>query len=263
MIYFLRKPKMQSQLRLQNRAVVITGGNSGIGFATAKKVIEEGGISIIVGRDKEKINSACTVLGANSVGFTCDISIVDEITLLFEKIERQFEMIYGVVANAGHSVLEPMEIVTAKSFDLSMNTNLKGAFFTVQKAVPLMKKGGSIVLNASLAAYRTFENAAIYSATKAALVSLAATLALELAKLNIRVNSVSPGTVLTPLFNKLGMTEEEIKDFILHYKQKISLERAGTPGEIANVISFLLSDESTFVTGTDILVDGGLANCIK
>lgn len=250
-------------MRLQDKIIVITGGNSGIGFATAEKIIEEGGIPIIVGRDEKKINQACAVLGKKAVGFTCDVTLVSQISELFKKIGHQFDCIHGVVANAGAALLEPIEAITEKSFDASLQLNLKGAFFTVQKALPLMTKGGSVVLNASLSAHRTFENGAIYSATKAALVSLSSSMALELAKYKIRVNSVSPGVIVTPFFDKLGLTEDEIRGHMLQYRKKMSLERPGKPEEIANVIAFLLSDESSFITGTDILADGGLANCVK
>lgn len=250
-------------MRFNEKIIVITGANSGIGFATAKKVIAEGANAIVVGRDEKKIKLACAELGKNSHPFICDVSIVDDVSLLFEKIAQQFKVIHGVVANAGQAILESIEKITESSFDASIDINFKSAFFTAQKALPLMREGGSIVLNASLAAHRTFQNGAIYSATKSALVSLAASMALEFAPYQVRVNSVSPGTVMTPLFNKLGMDDREIKQFIFHYRKRISLERAGTPDEIANVIAFLLSDESTFVTGTDILADGGLANCVK
>lgn len=250
-------------MRLQNKIILITGGNSGIGFATAEKVIKEGAIAIIVGRDENKIKMACDALGKKARGFTCDITVVDEITKLYENISKQYEIIHGVVANAGSALLEPIESITEKSFDASIQLNLKSAFFTVQKAIPFMKQGGSVVLNASLSAYRTFENGAIYSATKAALVSLSSSMALEYAKYKIRVNSVSPGVISTPFFDKLGMTADEVKRHLLMYRTKMSLERVGKPEEIANVIAFLLSDESSYVTGTNILADGGLANCIK
>lgn len=250
-------------MQLQKKIIVITGGNSGIGFATAEKVIKEGGISVLVGQDEKKINHACEALGKNAVGFTCDVTIVAEIAALFQKIGEQFESIHGVVANAGAALLEPIEDITEKSFDASLQLNLKGAFFTVQKAIPLMKHGGSVVLNASLAAHRTFEKGAIYAATKAALVSLSSSMALELAQYKIRVNSISPGVIETPFFDKFGLTADELRRHMLHYRKKISLERTGKPAEIANVIAFLLSDESSYITGTDILADGGLANCVK
>lgn len=247
----------------QGKLIVITGGNSGIGFATAEKIVNNGGTPIIVGKDSKAIAKAIDKLGDKAKGYVCDVSQIDEIKKLFAQIASSYDEIHGIVANAGNAILEPVLEVTPDSFDKTVNTNFKGVFFTVQQAVPLMKSGGSIVLTSSLAAYQAFANAAIYSATKAALISLAATMALELAKFNIRVNSVSPGTVITPIFDKLGMSKKEVADFISHYKQKISLERPGSPTEIANVISFLLSNESSFVTGTDILADGGLANCVK
>lgn len=250
-------------MRLQDKMIVITGGNSGIGFATAEKVIKEGGIPLIVGRDEKKVHQACCALEKKAVGFTCDVTMTEEICELFKKIGHQFDCIHGIVANAGAAVLEPIEAITEKSFDASLQLNLKGAFFTVQKALPLLKKGGSIVLNASLSAHCTFQNGAIYAATKAALVSLASSMALELAKDKIRVNSVSPGVITTPFFDKLGLTEDQIRGHMLQYRKKMSLERTGKPEEIANVIAFLLSDESSFITGADILADGGLANCMK
>jgi NAD(P)-dependent dehydrogenase (short-subunit alcohol dehydrogenase family) len=138
--------------RLKDKIIVITGGNSGIGYSTAEKVIAEGATAVIVGRDSEKVKNASSKLGEKAKGFVCDVSNSDEITSLFKKIGQSFDKIHGVVANAGIAVLENVEKVSEKSFDLSINTNLKGAFFTAQKALPLMREGGSIVFNASVAA---------------------------------------------------------------------------------------------------------------
>lgn len=250
-----------SQL-LRNKVIVITGGNSGIGYAVAEKVIAEGGIAVIVGKDHEKISLACDQLGKCSIGFKADVTQINEIDNLYHSLSEQFPTIHGVVVNAGVAIFEPCKDVTVASFDQSIITNLKGAFFTAQKAVPLMKETGGIVFISSLAAHRAIENTAIYALTKAALLSLTASMSLEFAPIGIRVNSISPGTIETPIYKKLGMSDEKINEFVTTLKGKIPLRRVGQSYEIANVVAFLLSDQSTFVTGTNILADGGVASSL-
>lgn len=248
--------------RLKNKVIVITGGNSGIGYATAEKIIAEGGYAIIVGKDKKKVEEASKKLGNKSSAFVADVSKLADLENLFKKIRQEFDVIHGLVVNAGIANLERYEDVTEDSFNASVEINFKGAFFTAQKATPLLQNGGSIVFISSLAAHRTFKGASIYSATKAAICSLSSTLSLELASKNIRCNSISPGTIITPIFNKMGLAEDEFKITIEKHQSKIALGRCGEPEEIANATLFLLSDESSYITGTDLIVDGGLARFI-
>ena len=249
--------------RFTNKTVVITGGNSGIGYATARRIIQEGGTAIILGRDSQKLQDAQVSLGDRCHYYVVDIGRLDQVEQVFAKIKADFDILHGLFVNAGVALIETWNEISEKSFDQTVDVNLKGAFFTVQHAVPLMHQGGAVLFNASLAAHRTFTGGAIYAATKAALRSLAASLALELAAHKIRVNSISPGTVITPLFDKLGMSPEDVQEFIKHYKSKIPLDRAADPDEIASVVAFFLSEDSSFVTGTDLLADGGLASCVK
>lgn len=243
---------------LENRIIVITGANSGIGYAIAEQVLAAKGTSILVGRNIDKLMTAHASLGGRSTSFKADVTSLVELDALYSFVKEKFGRVDGVVANAGEAILEDCTEVTETSFDHSMDTNLKGAFFTAQKALPLMQHGGSIVFNASLAAHRPFKQGSIYAATKAALKSLASAMALELGQKNIRVNSISPGNIITPIFEKLGLNEQEKIDFINFFKEKVPLGRSGTPNEIAETCIFLLSEASSYITGTDILVDGGL-----
>lgn len=253
---------MHSSMRLKDKVVVVTGGNSGIGYATAKSVIDEGGIAVIAGRNKDGLDKAAKELEASALNrlfiFSFDQGCYQDIGKLSKFISDTFGELHGIVLNAGVVSVQPYDKVSENSFDEQVDINFKGSFFVAQKAAEIMKAGGSIVFNASYAAYKPFEGGAVYSATKAALKSLAASMAVELAKAGIRVNSVSPGNIDTPIFDKLGLNAQEKQKFFESIKRKVPLGRSGKPDEIAKVITFLLSDESSYITGTNILVDGGL-----
>lgn len=248
---------MRKQASLKNKIILITGGTSGIGFATAKKVIQEEAHAIIVGRNMRKIKNACRFLGTQATGFFADVSLNSELNKLFSYIKKNFGQIHGVVINAGTLILEPFHEVTEESFDAAISTNFRGAFFTAQKSANLIQSGGSMVFVSSLIAERTSAGASIYAASKAAIISIAETLALELASRKIRVNSVSPGAINTPILNKSGMTKNEIAEHLTLCKKRIPLGRAGKACEIANIIAFLLSNESSYITGTNLRADGG------
>ena len=244
--------------RLKDKVIIITGGNSGIGYATAQKVIASGGIPIIVGRHEQRVNEACAALGKSAVGFVANVSSMTAIDALYEFVKQNFKEVHGVVANAGVAVIENCADITEAGYDHQFDINVKGAFFVAQKALPLMKHGGSIVFNASAAGHKTFEGGGVYAATKAALHSFATSMGLELGSKGIRVNTVSPGPTVTPIFEKMGMSEVQAGDLLDAFKNRSPLGRIAHPDEVANVIVFLLSEESSYVTGTDILVDGGL-----
>lgn len=248
---------MKGSLYLKNKVIVITGGNSGIGYAAANRSIKEGATVILVGRDKAGITAAVRELGRQAIPYTLNVGSISEISLFYTFVAERFGIVHGVVSNAGIVGLSACEKITEAAYDEEMSINLKGAFFVAQKAVPLMRQGGSIVFNASMAAYKPFSEGAVYAATKAALVSFAKSMGLELANKNIRVNSVSPGNITTPIFDKIGLSKEQKEAFFNGFKNKVPLKRSGAPEEVANVINFLLSDESSYINATDIIVDGG------
>ena len=243
--------------KFYNKRILITGGNSGIGLATAKLLISQGATIILTGKNKDRVNGACNELGANAIPFVTDVSKQRDLIELSEFISKH-GVLHGLFVNAGVINVEPIPQVSELSYDEQMNVNLRGAFFTVQNAIPHLLEGSSIVLNASLAAHRPFEGGAIYSATKAGIVSFAKSMALELAPYRIRVNSISPGNIDTPIFDKLGMNEQQKQDFFNSFKERVPLKRSGTAEEIARTVSFLLSDDSAYTTGADFLVDGGI-----
>ena len=248
---------------LSGKTVVITGGNSGIGRSIAEVVIAQGGKAVILGKNAQAIQEVSAELGDRAFGHVCDVSCVDQLNSAFDKIKQDVKHVDGVVVNAGKIILGPADQVTEASFEESVAVNFKGAFFTAQKAIGLMEKGGSIVFIASSAARRAFANGSVYSATKAAIISLAASMALEWAPKKIRVNSISPGIVSTPIFSKLGLSEEQQQAIMDFYLPNVPLGRAANSEEIAEIAAFLLSDASSYVNGENITADGGLAGCLS
>ncbi len=246
-------------MKLKNKVAVITGGNSGIGFATAKLFAEEGAKVIITGRRKDAVSEAIKNLGDGIVGMTSDSSKVNEIDGLYNKIDKLYGKIDVLFLNAGVGTFEPLEQVTEATYDRQMNTNLKGLFFNVQKALPLLKDGGSIILTTSTADQKGFPNTSVYSATKAAVRSLARTLSAELLPRGIRVNSIAPGPIETPIFDKLGFPEEAVAEVKEQFTSMIPMQRMGTPKEIAKGALFLASDDSSYIAGIDLSIDGGAA----
>ena len=244
--------------KFSKKLILITGGNSGIGFATAKLLISLGATIVIAARNKSKVLSACHELGPKAIPFTADVSKCSDLDKLYQFIATEYGMLDGLFINAGVVTVEPFSEVTEQSYDEQMHINLRGAFFTAQKAIPHLIEGASIVMNASLAAHRPFEGGAIYSATKAGVISFTKTMALELAPRKIRINSISPGNIVTPIFDKLGMDEQQKQDFFNSFKERVPLKRSGTSEEVAKTVSFLLSDDSTYTTGADFLIDGGI-----
>ena len=250
---------MKNQTRFQNKHFLITGANSGIGFSTAQTLISEGAKVMVVGRNQARVLEACQKLGESATPYVADISSIKALDDLYHYVRDTYGKIDGLFVNAGVLTIASIETASELEYDTQMNTNLKGAFFTVQKAIPLLREGGAIVLNASLSAHAPFEGGGIYSASKAAKLSLMKTMALELASKKIRVNSVSPGSIDTPAFDKLGLNSQEKADFLNSLENQIPLKRNGQPEEVARVVAFLLSNESSYITGADLLVDGGLS----
>jgi NAD(P)-dependent dehydrogenase (short-subunit alcohol dehydrogenase family) len=245
--------------RLSGKKAVITGGNSGIGAAAAELFIKEGAEVLITGRRKEEVERTVERLGKNAHGLISDAGNMDHVRVLKAGVQKAFPAIDVLFVNAGIAVFTPFADSDEAMFDEQMNINFKGAFHTTRELVPLMKDGGSIILTSSILADLGIAGSTVYSASKAALKSLAKTLAVELATRNIRVNTISPGPINTPIYGKMGMPEDVLTAFAASVQAKIPLNRFGTPEEVAQVALFLASGESSFLTGTDLAVDGGKA----
>ncbi|MEL7121182.1 MAG: glucose 1-dehydrogenase [Bacteroidota bacterium] len=245
-------------MKLQNKVAVITGGNSGIGLATAKLFHAKGAKVVITGRRKEVVASAAKEIGENAMGIVSDTTSLADMDHLYAEIEKHYGIIDILFINAGIAKFEPMEVVTEERFDELSNTNFKGLFFNVQKAAPLMKNGGSIILTTSAAGLIGSPNMSVYGATKAAARSLARTLSGDLLPKGIRVNGISPGPIDTPIMEKVGIPLEGIAAAKEGFAAENPMKRIGTADEIAKAALFLASDDSSFIAGIDLAVDGGL-----
>jgi NAD(P)-dependent dehydrogenase (short-subunit alcohol dehydrogenase family) len=246
--------------KLEGKIAVITGGNSGIGLATAQRFVSDGAYVFITGRRQSELDEAVKQIGTNVSGVQGDVSNLADLDRLYAAVKKQKGRIDILFANAGVGELAPLGTITEAHFDKTFGINVKGLLFTVQKALPLFQDGGSIILNASIAASKGFEGLSIYSATKAAMRSFARSWTVELKNHKIRVNAISPGPIDTPgIRTGLIQNEEQIKQFIASQVATIPLGRMGDPDDVANVVSFLASDESSFITGIELFVDGGAA----
>ncbi len=245
--------------KLTEKVAVITGGNSGIGLATARRFVQEGARVAIMGRDAETVRAAIDELGDAAIGVQGDVTNMGDLDNLFEIVREKFGSIDLLFVNAGVGQVRPIEAVDEAHFDLQFGVNVKGAYFTVQKALPLMNDGGAIVLNTSIANQTGNPNFSVYSATKAALRSLARTLSAELVGRGIRVNAISPGPIETPIFGRLGLPEDALEGLAQHFTEQVPMNRFGQADEIANAVLFLGSPESSFVLGHELVVDGGMS----
>ncbi len=245
--------------RFAGKKVLVTGGNSGMGFDTAKEFIREGAEVFITGRNPETLAAALKELGPKARMAVSDSGNLKDIAILAETIKKEFGHLDAAFINAGIAQFVPLEELTEKHFDDTFNTNVKGPLFLVQKIAPLFINGGSIILNGSVVAQKGFPNATVYSATKAAIVNLAKTLSTDLLSKKIRVNTLSPGPIETPIFSRMGGTAEETRQMSEHMASMVPLKRLGTGKEIAKTVLFLASDDSSFILGSDISVDGGVA----
>src|SRR6185295_1519487 len=244
--------------RFKGKVAVVTGGNSGIGLATAKAFVKEGAKVAIIGRSDDTLKSAQRELGPETLVIKADLSRVPEIESAMGKVKSKFGRIDALFVNAGIGKFVPFEEVTEQFFDETMATNLRGLFFTVQKAAPLLSKGAAVVLNASINAHMGLAGSSVYGASKAAVVNLAKTLSADLLARGVRVNVVSPGPVATPILDRMGFPEEQTRQIRDQITARVPLKRFGQPDEIAAAVLYLSSSESSFVVGTELVVDGGM-----
>lgn len=243
--------------KLTGKVALITGGNSGIGFATAQQFLTEGATVIITGRRKDALDEAVAQLGPNAKGIISDAGNMADVNALPEKVAALTNRVDVLFVNAGVALFAPFDQTTEETFDANVDINFKGAFFTVQKLLPLIPNGGAVILNTTVLVHVGLATAASYSASKGALLSLNKTLAIELANRNIRVNAIAPGPINTPIYGKMGMDEASLSAFAEGVRTQIPLQRFGEASDIAQVALFLASDDSRFLTGSEITVDGG------
>src|SRR5438309_8107060 len=251
--------KEKSMGKLDGKIALITGGNSGIGLATAKRFVSEGAYVFITGRRDAELTSAVKAIGRNVTGIQGDVSNLGDLDRLFAQITREKGTLDVVFANAGAATYAPFGKITEEHYDSIFNTNVKGLLFTVQKALPLLPDGASIILNASIVASKGFGANSVYSATKAAVRSFARTWTTDLKERRIRVNAVSPGPIETPGLNNLLASSETGQQRAKMIAATVPLGRLGRPDEIAKAVVFLASDDASFITGTELFVDGGFA----
>lgn len=245
--------------KLSGKVAIVTGGNSGIGLETARRFVSEGADVIITGRRQDALDEAVKSIGKCVTGIQGDVSNLADLDRLYAYVAKRFGRIDVLFANAGLVEFVPFGNVSESSFDRQFDVNVKGLFFTVQKALPLLVDGATIILNASIAGVKGVGPSSAYSATKAAVRSFARTWTNELKDRHIRVNTLSPGPIETPIFGKAGLSEAEMTNFAADIVARVPLGRIGTPDEIAKAAVFLASEDSSFVAGIDLHVDGGLA----
>jgi len=246
-------------LKHEGKVAVITGGNSGIGLATAQRLVSEGAYVFITGRRQTELDAAVKLIGKNVTAVQGDVANLIDLDRLYATVKQQKGRVDILFANAGGGEFAPLGSITEAHYDKTFNANVKGLLFTVQKALPLFTNGGSIILNASIVSIKGTPALSVYSATKAAVRSFARTWTLDLKDRRIRVNAVSPGPIDTPGVDSLAKTAEELAQFKAAMISGVPMGRMGTSDEIAKAVSFLASDDASFITGIELFVDGGMA----
>ncbi|GCE28885.1 putative oxidoreductase YkvO [Dictyobacter alpinus] len=251
--------KEKDMNKLEGKVAVITGANSGIGLATAQRFVAEGAYVYITGRRQSELDAAVQKIGKNVTAVQGDVSNLADLDRLYATVQQRHGHIDIVFANAGVGEFVPLGEISEAHFDKTFDINVKGMLFTVQKALPLLRDGGSIILTASSTANKGTPAFSVYSATNAAIRSFARSWILDLKDRQIRVNAVSPGPTNTPGSDDLVATEEEREQYRKNFAASVPLGRMADPDEIAKAVVFLASDDSSFVTGIELAVDGGLA----
>jgi NAD(P)-dependent dehydrogenase (short-subunit alcohol dehydrogenase family) len=244
--------------RFEGKVAVVTGGNSGIGLGVAKAFAREGASVVITGRDEKSLKSAERELGPNAMALKADVSRLAEIDQAMSRIRDRFKKIDALFVNAGVGKFVPFDQVTESFHDEIMNVNLKGAFFTVHRALPLMASGSAVVLNASINGHKGMPGTTVYGASKAAVINLARTMSADLISKGIRVNSISPGPIESAILTRAGLSSEQLKETREWILGQVPAKRFGTPEEIAEAVLYLCSPASSFVVGADLVIDGGM-----
>jgi NAD(P)-dependent dehydrogenase (short-subunit alcohol dehydrogenase family) len=245
--------------RLENKVAVITGGNSGIGFATAQEFINEGAKVLITGKSEKLVSEAANQLGA--IGIVSDQSKLSQIDDLIDNTREQLGKLDILVINAGIFSVVPFEAVSEENYDSILNVNLKGVFFTLQKFLPILNDNASVILISALGATTaSVEGTSVYNATRAAVNSLTRSVSFELAPKGIRVNAVSPGPIETPIFGKIGLPMAQLAPMAEAIQQRVPLKRFGTATDVAKLILFIASDDASFITGSEYAIDGGIGH---
>ena len=253
------QPNAKHAGKLEGKVALITGGNSGIGLATAKQFVNEGAYVFITGRREAELAAAKKQIGKNVTAIQGDVSNLDDLDRLFAQIKKEKGKIDIVFANAGVARYAPIGTITEDFFDSIFDINVKGVLFTVQKALPLLRDGGSIILNASIVGSKGLSSNSVYSATKAAVRSFARTWTTDLKDRRIRVNAISPGPIDTPGLSELLASSETGEQRKKMISNTVPLGRFGAPEEIAKAVVFLASDDASYITGIELFVDGGFA----
>jgi NAD(P)-dependent dehydrogenase (short-subunit alcohol dehydrogenase family) len=243
--------------KLSNKVVLVTGGHSGIGLAASQLFIQEGAKVVIVGRDSETLNAAQKQLGPDATTIQADVSKLSDLDRVYTKVKELYGRIDVLFLNAAIAKFRPIEQVDGDHFDEQFNINVKGVLFGMQKGLPLMSRGGSIIITSSVASRIGLAGSSVYSATKAAVRSFARTLGAELAPRGIRINVISPGVVETPIHGKLGLPPEVAAEVGKSIVAQVPMQRMGRPSEIAAAALYLASDDSSFTTGSEFTVGGG------
>jgi NAD(P)-dependent dehydrogenase (short-subunit alcohol dehydrogenase family) len=244
--------------RLEGKVAVVTGGNSGIGLATAVRFRQEGAKVAISGRSRKTLDEAVKTIGNGVLAVQADVAILTDVDKLYEEVSRKLGKIDVLFVNAGVAKFAPLADTSEDIYDEQFDINIKGAYFTIQKALPFLNDGASIILNTSVVDSKGFSGTSAYSATKAAMRSLTRTAAAELVERGIRVNTVAPGPIATPILGRNGLSKEAIDDFAKNVVARVPMKRFGQPEEVAATVAFLASQDASYITGVEINVDGGM-----